>query len=151
MKINGWTLYEHPYFADQLEALTEEVKRLKTKNPTNYRNKNTTKRLAAIQKLILEEIPADPSAEKFRQGKTLGAKHAHWRRAKFYQQYRLYFRYDSEARVIVYAWVNDEDTKRAYGSKTDAYAVFKKMLDSGNPPDDFKALMKAAKIKPEPK
>lgn len=147
MKVKGWTLYEHPCFADQLEALTDEVERLKTKNPATYRNKNATKRLAVIEKLILEDIPADPGAEKFRQGKTLGIGHSHWRRATFYQQYRLFFRYDTQARVIVYAWVNDEDTKRAYDSRTDAYAVFKKMLAGGNPPDDFDALKKAAKQK----
>ena len=34
----------------------------------------------------------------------------------------------------MYAWVNDETTKRAYDSESDAYTVFKKMLDSGCPP-----------------
>ena len=67
-------------------------------------------------------------------------------RAKFGgQRFRLFFRYDSKAKVIVYAWVNDDDSKRTYGSKTDAYAVFKKMLDKGNPPDDWEALLKVAK------
>jgi toxin YhaV len=46
--------------------------------------------------------------------------------------------------VIVYAWVNDDSTKRAYERKSDAYAVFAKMLDSGNPPDDFDALLASA-------
>nr|WP_232465207.1 type II toxin-antitoxin system YhaV family toxin [Oleiphilus messinensis] len=32
--------------------------------------------------------------------------------------------------------MNDEKTKRAYDSKTDAYRVFEKMLSSGRPPDD---------------
>ena len=30
--------------------------------------------------------------------------------------------------IIVYAWVNDEKSKRAYDSKTDAYRIFKRML-----------------------
>ena len=38
--------------------------------------------------------------------------------------------------MILYAWVNDEDTKRAYESSDDAYRVFRKMLDRGQPPDD---------------
>jgi len=33
--------------------------------------------------------------------------------------------------------VNDEKNKRAYGSKTNAYRVFEKMLNSGHPPDDW--------------
>ncbi|MFV1920915.1 type II toxin-antitoxin system YhaV family toxin, partial [Sphingomonas sp. MJ1 (PH-R8)] len=40
--------------------------------------------------------------------------------------------------------VNDATTLRTYGSRTDAYAVFKGMLDKGNPPDDWTALLKAA-------
>ncbi|WP_448228818.1 type II toxin-antitoxin system YhaV family toxin [Pseudoxanthomonas mexicana] len=34
-------------------------------------------------------------------------------------------------------------TLRAYGSRTDAYVTFKKMLESGRPPDDWKALRAA--------
>jgi toxin YhaV len=37
-------------------------------------------------------------------------------------------------KVIVLAWVNDEDTKRAYESSDDAYRVFRKMLETGQPP-----------------
>jgi toxin YhaV len=33
---------------------------------------------------------------------------------------------------------------RTYGGKTDAYKVFKGMLEDGNPPDDWVALHKAA-------
>jgi toxin YhaV len=50
--------------------------------------------------------------------------------------FRLFFRFSSTAKIIVYAWVNDSDTLRTYGSKGDAHAVFKTMLDKGNPPED---------------
>jgi toxin YhaV len=46
--------------------------------------------------------------------------------------------------VIVFAWVNDEDTKRAYESGDDAYRVFRKMLESGHPPDDWEQLLAQA-------
>ena len=64
--------------------------------------------------------------------------------AKYFQQYRLFYRFNSDAKVIVVAWVNDDKTLRAYGSKTDAYATFKGMLEDGNPPDNFDALLKEA-------
>lgn len=48
----------------------------------------------------------------------------HWFRAKFFQQYRLFFCYHQASKIIVYAWVNIEATLRAYDSKTDAYQVF---------------------------
>lgn len=65
-------------------------------------------------------------------------------RAKFNQQFRLFFRYSEDKKAIVLAWVNDEDTKRAYGSKSDAYAVFRKMLEAGDPSGSWGELMKAS-------
>ena len=143
--VNGWSIYAHPLFLGQLEALIEEVEARKRRDPSGYRSKNCTKRLAAILKLVTEDVPADPAAARFRQGDTLGGGRKRWFRAKFFQQYRLFFRFESTAKIIVLAWVNDDETLRAYGSRTDAYAVFRWMLGSGNPPDDFDALLTAAK------
>ena len=145
MVVNGWTLFTHPLFAEQYQILKAKVEALKEKDPKGYTKKNDTKRLAAIHKLAYEIIPQDPTLPDYRQGKTLGDNNKHWFRAKFFQQYRLFFRYHLESKIIVYAWVNDEGNKRAYDSKTDAYKVFAKMLKSGNPPDDWDALLKAAK------
>lgn len=142
--VNGWTLFAHPLFLDQVEALAREVAARKAKDPAGYRGKNVTKRLAAILTLALEIIPQDPARTEFRQGGTLGDGHKHWFRAKFFQQYRLFFRYHAGLRIIVYAWVNDEATKRAYDSADDAYRVFRKMLDRGRPPDDWDQLLAEA-------
>lgn len=142
--VNGWSIYAHPLFLDQLEGLIKEVEARKARDPVAWQKKNCTKRLAAIFKLVRETIPADPGNPAFRQGGTLGKHQKHWFRAKFFQQYRLFFRFDSSAKVIVLAWVNDEQTLRAYGSKDDAYATFKGMLDGGSPPDTFEALMQQA-------
>lgn len=143
--VNGWTLFAHPLFLDQLDALVRKVESLRRKDPASYRQKNATKRLAAIRKLIFEVIPQDPSRAEFRQGKTLGEQHKHWFRAKFFQQYRLFFRYHASSKIIVYSWVNNTKTLRAYESKSDAYRVFRRMLDSGNPPDDWESLLAEAK------
>lgn len=143
--VDGWTIFAHPLFLDQLEALIGQVEGLRQKDPRGYATKNPTKRLAAIAKLAFEVIPQDPARPEYRQGKTLGDAHTHWFRAKFFQQYRLFFRYHAPSKVIVYAWVNDEDTKRAYESGDDAYRVFRKMLASGHPPDGWEALLAAAR------
>lgn len=60
---------------------------------------------------------------------------------------RLFFRCQEtkSAKVIILAWVNDEDTLRAYGKASDVYAVFRKMLKKGSPPDDWETLLAAAK------
>ena len=143
--INGWTVFAHPLFLDQLEALTQQVEGLKQKDPAGFIKKNATKRLTAIAKLAFEVIPQDPARPEFRQGNTLGEDRKHWFRAKFFQQYRLFFRYHAPSKVIVYAWVNDEDTKRAYESSDDAYRVFRKMLESGHPSDDWDQLLSEAR------
>ncbi len=102
-----------------------------------------------IVRLILKDIPEDPTRDIYRQGLTLGNPYKHWRRAKFYQQYRLFFRYHSKRKIIVIGWVNDPDTKRAYDSKADVYKVFKKMLESGHPPNNWDELLKGAKAETE--
>ena len=142
--IHGWTVFAHPLFLAQIEALARQVETLKQKDPAGYVKKNTSKRLAAITKLAFDVIPQDPTRPEYRQGGTLGDDHKHWFRAKFFQQYRLFFRYHAPSKVIVYAWVNDEDTKRAYESSDDAYRVFRKMLESGHPPDDWNQLLAEA-------
>jgi toxin YhaV len=143
--INDWSLFAHPVFLEQLEFLLEDVERLSQKDPLGYKKKNSSKRLAAISKLIFEIIPNDPTLAEYRQGNTLGTNYTHWLRAKFFQQFRLFFRYHQESKVIIYAWVNDEETKRTYGSKRDAYLVFTKMLKKGVPPDDWLQLLSESK------
>jgi toxin YhaV len=143
--VNGWSIFAHPLFLDQLEALIAEVEKARTKDPKNYQRKNATKRLAAIAKLAFEVIPQDPARPEYRQGDALGKDHRHWFRAKFYQQYRLFFRFSASQHVIIYAWVNDEETLRAYESETDAYRIFKRMIDRGTPPDDWAKLQAEAR------
>jgi len=58
--INGWTLFAHELFLQQLESLALQVRHLQSKDPDGYRNKNASKRLAAITKLAFEIIPQDP-------------------------------------------------------------------------------------------
>lgn len=142
--IHGWVVFAHPLFLAQTEALTSQVEAFKRKDPVGYVKKNASKRLAAITKLAFDVIPQDPTRAEYRQGNTLGDEHKHWLRARFFQQYRMFFRYHAPSRVIVVAWVNDDDTKRAYESKDDAYRVFRKMLASGHPPDDWNQLLAEA-------
>ena len=142
MLIHGWAVYAHPLFLSQLQALTKQVEALKQKDPAGYVHKNTSKRLSAINKLAFDIIPQDPARAEYRQGSTLGGQHKHWFRAKFFQQYRLFFRYHAASKVIVLAWVNDEQSKRAYESPEDAYKVFRHMLGIGHPPDDWDQLLR---------
>lgn len=144
--INGWTLLAHPLFLDQLETLVAQVEQFKARDPVGYLRKNASKRLAAITTLAFDVIPQDPARPEYRQGDTLGPDYKHWFRAKFFQQYRLFFRYHAASRLIVLAWVNDTDTLRAYEGNDDAYRVFRRMLERGHPPDDWEGLLAEARV-----
>jgi len=146
LEINGWKIFTHPVFVEQVEELVLEVERFQVEDPIGYQEKKKAKVLAAILKMALEFIPQNPADPVFRQGNTLGPDYRHWQRGKFFQgRYRLFFRYSSADKVIILAWVNDEETLRTYGSKTDAYAEFKKMLDKNRPPDEWVTLLAESK------
>lgn len=141
--LNGWTLFAHSLFLDQVERLASAI--AARPRTTDGLLSADEKLLAAIRKLVFEVIPADPSSPAFRQGSTLGDGRKHWFRAKFGAgRFRLFFRYDARARVIVFAWLNDATTLRTYGAKSDAYAVFRRMLDKGHPPEDWPSLVAEA-------
>lgn len=151
MVVNGWKLYVHPLFHDQLLRLVEQVEALAQKSPATFKEEAATKLLATINRHIREIIPRDPNAPEFRQGNTLGKDNRHWFRAKFHERYRLFYRFATKEKVIVYAWVNDETTLRKAGSKTDPYAIFRGMLEAGDPPSSIEALLKHAKELNPPK
>lgn len=147
LSIKGWQIYAHPLLLDQLERLAAAVEKERAKNPRKYQDGANAKLLQALGKLLFDTIPEDPTRPEYRLGNTLGPGGRHWFRAKFGgQRFRLFFRYDSRAKVIVYAWVNDSTTLRTYGAKTDAYAAFASMLRAGHPPDDWADLLTAAKV-----
>jgi len=139
--VHGWKLFVHPSFEHQLQRLVKQVEALAAKNPTGYRELPATKLLATIHRYVREVIPRDPGAAEFRQGNTLGADNRHWFRAKFHERYRLFYRFSSKEKIIVYAWVNDERTLRKAGSRTDPYAAFRGMLEAGNPPGSMEELL----------
>ena len=140
MKSGDWTLLFHRCVLEQLERLKAASDKAIAGDPKNAQENANVKLYAALATLILETVPGDPARDEYRQGNTMGPAFRHWRRAKIGRRFRLFFRYDSSTKVIVYAWVNDENPLRASGSKNDPYAVFKKMLGRGNPPDDWNAL-----------
>lgn len=133
MQRHGWTLLFHDCLVAQLQRLSNAADRAKKNNPKGFESNANVKLLRALSRLIVEVVPSDPSRDEYRQGNTMGATYRHWRRAKLGRRFRLFFRYDSNSKVIVFAWVNDEQTLRSTGGKTDPYVVFQRMLSRGNP------------------
>jgi toxin YhaV len=148
VNVNGWTLLFHQAIVDQLMMLSRAAERARKSDPKGFRSNPNVKLLAAISKLVFELVPDDPARPEYRQGSTLGAEYRHWFRVKFHGRFRLFFRYDSRARIIVYAWVNDERSLRQSGGRNDPYALFRRMLKAGNPPDEWNASIKTARDLP---
>jgi toxin YhaV len=146
---HGWTLLFHAAIIDQLRRLGDAVDRARKADPKGFHANANARLLAALATLIFDVIPSDPARADYRQGNTLGPPYRHWFRARFFGRFRLFFRFDSRARLIVYAWVNDERTLRQRGAKTDPYDVFRRMLAAGHPPNDWAALVESAQALPE--
>src|SRR6266508_6295042 len=141
--VNGWTLLFWTAFRDRWTAMREAARDARDADPIGYIHTPEVKFFRTVRDLIFKEIPANPDHPQFRQGKTLGRAHTHWRRAKFHRRFRLFFRFHTASRTIIYAWLNDENTLRKAGSQTDPYAVFHRMLERGAPPSDWDALIRA--------
>jgi hypothetical protein len=92
MVVNGWTLLFHEAIFGQLKNLANADQRARKADPKNYRSNANVKLFAALAKLMLEVIPADPGRPEYRQGNTLDAEYRHWFRAKFFGRFRLFFR-----------------------------------------------------------
>jgi toxin YhaV len=140
--VNGYRLLVWPAFAERWRALKAEVERLRERDPEGYRGAPAAKLLAAVRHATLRDIPRDPGAARYRQGNTLGSEYRHWRRDKLFRRFRLFFRYSTDAASIAYVWLNDESKLRMSGARTDAYAVFRAMLEQGRPPTDWNDLMR---------
>ena len=144
MQKSGWNLFKFRPFAQRLKALTQDVASLAQSDPEGYKQHPKTKLLASVYRSISETVPANPADTVFRLGHTLGRQNGNWRRIKrgLPQRYRLFFMFASTPlQVIIYAWLNDEDTLRKEGSRTDVYEVFKRMLERGEVPSTMDKLI----------
>ena len=142
---HGWNLLFHDCLSEQLQKLHAAAERARAQDPANSESNANVKLFSALSKLLLDAVPGDPNREEYRQGNTMGPAFRHWRRAKIGRRFRLFFRFDSKSKIIIFAWVNDEHTLRSSGSNSDPYAVFQKMLERGHPPDDWASLASASK------
>lgn len=106
MERHGWRLLFYTELSKQLANLENAAERARRKDPEGFRSNTNVKLLQAVDRAMSEIIPQDPSRAEYRQGNALGRGYRHWRRAKIGRRFRLFFRYDAKARVIVYAWMN---------------------------------------------
>ena len=128
MERHGWHLLFHECLVEQLQKLNAAAARAQAQDPKGWESNANVKLFNALSAFIFETVPSDPSRDEYRQGNTMGPVFRHWRRAKIGRRFRLFFRFDSKSRIIIFAWVNDEHSLRS----------------SGHPPDDWDALLAAS-------
>ena len=145
MSSRDWLLLGHIEFLNQLEKYREANRVIKQKIGPDSIHSKQAQQLRALTLATWTHVPSNPGNSEFRLGNSLGKDHTHWFRAKFLQQFRVFFRYSTKSEIIAYGWVNDSSTLREYGSPTDAYAVFKKMLESGKVPNNWDELVAESK------
>ena len=144
----GWSLWFAELFDVRWRELRARVKHLKaTVDEPAFSAHPDVTLFAALVNSVHALVPADPDAPQFLLGNTLGTRHRGWRHVKgngLPSRTRLFFKFSTSKKVIVYAWLNDAKTLRKQGGTTDVYVVFQGMLKAGNPPDNFDSLLEQA-------
>ena len=125
---HGWNLLFHECLSEQLQKLHAADQRARQQGPQGFESNANVRLFAALSKLIFDAVPSDPNREEYRQGNTMGAAFRHWRRAKIGRRFRLFFRFDSKTRIIIFAWVNVENTLRSSGTLEQKKAVIERIL-----------------------
>jgi len=147
MQINNWNLFYFRLFSERLTQLENDVKTLRDNDPQGYVGHPKAKLLKAVYKSVTSDVPENPGHEKFRLGKALSA-YSNWRRIKngLPPRYRLFFKFTSTQRKVIYAWLNDDTTLRKDGDKNDVYEVFKNLLRRGEIPNSIDDLLRQSRM-----
>ncbi len=105
---HGWSILMHPLLLNKIEALTVVVERERAKALDGGPGPNA-KLLGHLLDLMFDKIPQRPGDAIYRGGDSLPPG---WFRGKTgHGRYRLFYRFDSTTRLIVYAWVKLERAK----------------------------------------
>ncbi len=139
LETHGWKVLYHPLFGDRYNELRARVRKLKEQLTADaFRAHPVAKLLKAVSNTILETVPLDPNRADF----WLVGDLARFRRVKKHglpDRFRLFYAFSSEAKTIIYLYLNDRDTLRKKGAKTDPYEIFGDLVSSGRIGKDFEA------------
>jgi toxin YhaV len=137
----GWEIYFHPQlFGQQYQELLTRVQTLKENlKPEDYQTHPSVKLFAAITIGIESKIPSDPFASHFALTGAL-KRYSRMKKMGLPGRYRLFFRvFDTtEMKAIIILWLG---YPRKEGDKNDCYAVFTKMVNRGEFPEEVSELI----------
>ena len=134
---NNYILKAHEFFANRVDVLKKQVKKLKQTLPSEEFVQHEIVKLAVgVRKSTIEIIPQDPNRREY----LLSGDLKKYRRYKQgLQRYRIMFCFSNKPRIIIYLYLNDEKHLRKDGDKNDPYHEFKSLISKGkvshNPQD----------------
>ena len=110
MQRHSWNLLFHEGLIEQLQKLQTAAQKAQTQDTQGFESNANVKLFNALAQLMLETVPSDPNRDEYRQGNTMGPAFRHWRRAKLGRRFRLFFRFDSKTRIIIFMAMMEAQT-----------------------------------------
>ena len=110
MQRHSWNLLFHDGLIEQLQKLQTAAQKAQTQDTQGFESNANVKLFNALAQLMLETVPSDPNRDEYRQGNTMGPAFRHWRRAKLGRRFRLFFRFDSKTRIIIFMAMMEAQT-----------------------------------------
>lgn len=129
-----WAAYITRHLDSRLKQLERNIERLRRENQDLRNHPDVRLYVGAVRGM--EKARQDPTRPEYLLGNTLGTEHRDWRRIKrlLPSRYRMFFKFFSTDRDVFFVWMNDAETLRKEGAKSDCYAYFRWMLDAGKVP-----------------
>jgi len=130
MKKISYLLKAHSIYASRKLELYKEVKKLKEKlGDKEYKEHPAVKLARRVLEADQYIIPQNPNRKEYY---LKGVLKKYRRYKKGLQRYRLSFCFsENPIPIIVYLYLNDKQSLRKEGSKTDPYIIFKNKVNKG--------------------
>ncbi len=130
MQRHGWTLLFHDRVIEQLRGLQARAECAKQDDRQGCEGYANLGLFHTLSRLILEVVPSNPSRDAYVPDNMQGQIGGHWRRVEIGRSFQLFFRYDSKARVIVFAWIHEEQALWSAVSKSVHTATSRRRSDT---------------------
>jgi toxin YhaV len=131
-------LFNEP-FLSRYRAMSARARELKQRlSPAEYERHRDVKAFLAVRRVITDVVPANPHDPDF----LLTGPLAKFRRVKGHglpDRLRLFFVFSTQAKALIFIYLNDESTLRQQGGRKDPYVVFSNLVERGEIGDDFDA------------
>ena len=126
---NNYLLKAHEIFFQRARALNDVVKTLSKKLSDEELKQHETVKLAKrVYMATLEVIPQNPNDPAYYLKDDL-KKYRRYKQGL--ERYRLFFAFSTTPKIILYLYLNDQDTLRKEGSKHDPYEIFRGFVRQG--------------------